>query len=249
VSAISFRASRARRSSAKSQQPRAGGGFQHEVGRGQSSRFGGGEAERDRRRELLEVLGFLGPARLRRQPFGKTREHPEHRGGRARARAHRAAEFAQEQHLRRLERLVSVFPYPRAFRVRAAERGLHGGTQGAGIEGAALAEQLREQGRGVNEARHLVGRGLGQEQRERSRGRRSGGGGRKHGEDLREQGRGNPAGRSLFSVRVHPLPATLFLSGMAQRSRSMKKARRGEPSVCSVNGDGRLAFAVVWRTD
>jgi len=44
-------------------------------------RLGGGEAERERRRELLQALGFLGAAGLRRQPFGQAREHGEHRRG------------------------------------------------------------------------------------------------------------------------------------------------------------------------
>ena len=162
------------------QQAGAGGGFEHQVGRGQHGRFGGDKAERDRRRELLEMLGFLGAAGLRRQPPGKAREHLEHRRGRAGAGAHRRAEFAQEQHLRRFERLVGVFPHPGAFGVGAAERGFHGRAQGAAVERAALPEQLREQGRGMDQARHLVGRGLRQEQREGGRGG-SGGGGGKHG--------------------------------------------------------------------
>ena len=80
---------------------------------------------------------------------------------RAGARAHGAAEFAQEQDLRRLERLVGVLPHPRPFRVGAAEGGLHGGSQRAAVERAALAEQLREQGRGMEKPRDLVGGGWG----------------------------------------------------------------------------------------
>ena len=48
------------------QQPGAGRWFQHEVGRGERGRFGCHETERNRRRELLEALGFLGPSRVRR---------------------------------------------------------------------------------------------------------------------------------------------------------------------------------------
>jgi hypothetical protein len=58
---------------------------------GQHCRLGSGEAEGDRRRELLQLFGFLGPARLRRQPPGKAGEHLDHGGRRARARAHGAA--------------------------------------------------------------------------------------------------------------------------------------------------------------
>ena len=170
VSAISFRASRAFASSAKiASKPGAGGRFEHDVGRGQRRRFGGDKAECDRRRELLQVLGFFRAAGLRRQPLGEPCQHLEHRRRRARARAHRRAEFAQEQDLRRFERLVGVLPHPGAFGVGAAECGLHRRAQGAAVEGAALPEQLREQCRGMKKARNLVGRGLRQEQRERGR--------------------------------------------------------------------------------
>jgi hypothetical protein len=46
------------------EQAGAGRGFEHEIGRGQLCRLGGDEAERQRRRELLEVLGFLRAACL-----------------------------------------------------------------------------------------------------------------------------------------------------------------------------------------
>ena len=42
------------------QQARAGGRFENEVGSRQCRCLGGDEAERDRRRELLEAFGFLG---------------------------------------------------------------------------------------------------------------------------------------------------------------------------------------------
>ena len=146
------------------QQAGAGRGFEDEIGRCQRGRFGGDKAERDRRRELLEMLGFLRAAGLRRQPRGEPRQHLEHRGGRAGTRAHRGAEFAQEHHLRRFQRLVGVLPHPGALGIGGAERGLHGRAQGAAVERAALSEQLREQGCGMNQARDLVGRGLRQKQ-------------------------------------------------------------------------------------
>ena len=208
------------------QEARAGGGFENEVGRGQCSRLGGDEAERDRRRELLELLGFLGPARLRRQPLGKPREHVEHRLTRARARAHGAAEFAQEQHLRRLERLVGVLPHPRPFRVGAAEGGLHRGTQRTAVERAALPEQLREQGRGMKKPRNLVGRGLRQEQREGCRGRR-GGCGRQHGRDLRERGVRRARPGALFLLPGSPVPGfPLPLGGRAPAWRAVARQDR-----------------------
>lgn len=63
------------------QQPGAGRRFQHEIGCRHCGCLGGGEAERDRRRKLLEVLGFLGAAGLRRQTAGKPRQHVQHRRG------------------------------------------------------------------------------------------------------------------------------------------------------------------------
>src|SRR5689334_19535751 len=51
--------------------------------------------------------------------------------------------------------------HPRPFRVGGAEGGFHGGAQCAAVERTALPEQLREQGRGVNKSRHLVGRAWG----------------------------------------------------------------------------------------
>ena len=134
------------------QQARAGRRLEDEVGRRQHRRFGGDEAERDRRRKLLELFGFLRTPGLRRQACGEPGQHLEHSGGRARACAHRRAELAQEQHLRRLEGLVGVLPHPRAFRIAAAEGRLHGRAQRAAVDGAALAEQLREQGGGVDQA-------------------------------------------------------------------------------------------------
>ena len=179
------------------QQARAGRRFEDEVGRRQHRRFGGGEAERYRRRELLQLFGFLGTPGLRRQPCGEPREHLEHGRGRTRARAHRRAELAQEQHLRRLEGLVGVLPYPRAFRVAAAEGRLHGRAQRAAVDRAPLAQELREQGSGMDQARHLVGRGLRQEQRKRRRGGRRGGGWDHH-EDVSESEVGRIRSGALF---------------------------------------------------
>jgi len=52
------------------QQAGAGRRFEGQVGRRQPCRFGGGEAERDRGRELLELFGFLRTPGLRRQACG-----------------------------------------------------------------------------------------------------------------------------------------------------------------------------------
>ena len=170
------------------------------------------------------MLGFFRAAGLRREPSGETGQHLDHRRGRARARAHRAAEFAQEQHLGGFEGFVGVLPHPRSFGVRAAEGGLHGGTQSTAIERAALTEQLREQCRGMKKPRNLVGRGLRQEQRERGRG-----GLRKaeHAGDLRRAGFGEPGQALSFSVRVSPASRLRFSSPPLSAERSNEKGPRG----------------------
>ena len=166
------------------QQAGAGRRFQNDVAGGQRSGLGGDKAECQRRRELLEVFGFLRAAGLRREPSGEAGQHFEHRRGRARARAHRAAEFAQEQDLGRFEGFVRVLPHPRPFGIGASERGLHRRPQRAAVEGTALPEQLRQQRRSMKKPRDLVGRGLRQEQRQGGRG----GCQAEHAGDLRERG-------------------------------------------------------------
>ncbi|MGH7113377.1 MAG: hypothetical protein ACREE9_02665 [Stellaceae bacterium] len=151
------------------EQPGAGGGFEHEVGCGHRGGFGGDKAERDWRRELLEALGFLRAPRLRWQPPAEAGQHLEHRCGGAGARAHRRAEFAQEQDLRGFERFVGVLPHPRPFGIGAAEGRLHRRAQGAAVERPALPQQLRQQRRGMKKPRDPVGRGLGQKQRQGGR--------------------------------------------------------------------------------
>ena len=197
----------------------AGRGFEHQVGRGQHCRFGCHEAERQRCRELLKLLGFLRAAGVGCNPAGEPRQHLEHRGGRPGPRPHRAAEFAQEQHLRRLGRVVGVLPQPGAFGVGAAERGLHGGTERPAVDRSALPEQLREQGRGVDQARHLVGCGLRQEQRQRGRGGRRGSGGEhgisgSEGWKFRRALSRHPSGSPLSG---HPLPLAAAGSAAAKK--------------------------------
>jgi hypothetical protein len=198
------------------QQAGAGGGFQHEIGGSQCGRYGGGETERDRRRELLELLGFFRTARLRGQPGAKPGQHVEHRRRRTRAGAHRAAKFAQEHDLRGFERLVGLLPHPGAVGVGAAEGGLHYGAQGTAVDRAALAEQLGEKCCGMDQTRNLVRRGLRQEQRERGRGW-CGRGDRKHG---------------ISGVRVESPARSLALSGFTlfrlPSSSSAAGARRNE---------------------
>ena len=92
-------------------------------------------AKADRRRELLEGLAFLRPARVRRE---ESRDLREHRKARSRtALAHGRPKFAQEQHLRRLAGLVGGFPIPGALGVRSAERRDHRDAKCFCIDGAA----------------------------------------------------------------------------------------------------------------
>ena len=143
------------------EQAGAGRGFENDVAGGQRCGLGDDKAECQRRRELLEVFGFLRAAGLRREPSGEAGQHFEHRRGRARARAHRAAEFAQEQDLGRFEGFVGVLPHPRPFGIGASEGGLHRRPQRAAVQGTPLPQHLREQCRGMKKPRDLVGRGLG----------------------------------------------------------------------------------------
>ena len=224
------------------QQAGAGRRFEHQVGWDQRGGLGCGEAERDRRRELLQVLGFLRAARLRRQPPGEADQHVEHRRGRAGARAHRRPEFAQEQHLRRFEGLIGVLPHPCPFGVGAAEGGFESGTQRAAVDGAALTEQLREQGCGMDQARHLVGRGLRQEQRKSGRGGRRGGCGVEHDGDLRERNAGEPGqALSLSPSGFTRSRLPLSLSAQSAAGPQIKRARIGGPQVreCEAGGYDR----------
>ena len=224
------------------QQSGAGRRFQNDVAGGQRSGLGGDKAECQRRRELLEVFGFLRAAGLRREPPGNAGQHLEHRHGRTGARTHRAAEFAQEQDLGRFEGLVGVFPHPRPFGIGAAERGLHRRPQRAAVEGTALPEQLRQQRRSMKKPRDLVGRGLRQKQRQRDRG----GCKAEHAGDLRERGSDEP-GQALSLLRpgFTRLPAALSLFALALGTAvpSNKKGPRG-------GGPGFGSFqaaAVEWR--
>jgi hypothetical protein len=140
------------------EQPSAGGGLQHQVTRRDRSGGAGREAERDRRRELLERHTLLGAARMRRRQRGQPRQHSEHPRRAAGAGAHGPPVPAQEQNLRRLAGLVGVLPYPGARRVGCAERRLHGGAQDGGIEGLAPLQRGQQQTGGVKDGGRPIGR-------------------------------------------------------------------------------------------
>ena len=102
-------------------------GLQHRVG------------ERQRRRELLIPELVVGALRLGGLEGRQGLKHAEHGRGAAGTgaglAAHGASVALQEQHQRRLGRLVGGLPEPCAVRVGGAEGGGHGIAQGAGIEG------------------------------------------------------------------------------------------------------------------
>ena len=134
----------------------AGRGFENEIaGR---DRGGGerGEAERQRRRELLEILTVLRPARMGRQKARDLGRRGQHAGGRSGLAQQRLAEFAQQQNRGDLAGFVGVFPVPGACCVGTAERLLHGRAQGDGVEALAALEGGKQQIRGGQNGRSGV---------------------------------------------------------------------------------------------
>ena len=171
---------------------------------------------------------------------GEAGQHLEHRRGRARARAHRAAEFAQEQDLGRFERLVGVLPHPRPFGIGAAEGGLHRRAQSAAVEGTALPQQLREQRRGMKKPRDLVGRGLRQEQRERGRG----GCEAEHAGDLRERGSDEARPGALSS----PSGFTRFRLSFSSRPRDSERCRIKKARAAAGQGSEVFSYWPMLRS-
>jgi hypothetical protein len=125
------------------------GRLQHEVGRS-DRRYGDRcEAERDRRRELLECLALLRATGVRRQQVRDSGEQRQHGGRRRCLCANSRAEFAQEQYRRHFARFISGLPVPCARRVGAAEGGLHGGSKHLRIHARAAFEMGKQDPRGV----------------------------------------------------------------------------------------------------
>lgn len=159
-----------------------GRGFEHTVGRGDR---GGGhcrQAKRDRGRELLEGLRFLGAAGMRRQQQGDSGQQRQAVGRGAGLTQQRLSVFADEQHRRRLARLVCGFPVPCAGRVGGAEGGLHRGAQRDCIDALAAFEMGKQQGRSVEDAGGDIG--FGSERERRGGGCRRGCGSHGHGGSL-----------------------------------------------------------------
>ena len=191
---------------------------------GQRGRLGGDKAERDRRRELLEA------ARIPRSAGSATASRSASRGAcRASLRANRRGRASPHRICAgtapgRLQRLVGVLPHPGALGVGAGKRRLHRRAQGAAIERPALAELMREQGGGMDEARHLVDRRLRLEQRESDRGGCRGLGNGRHARVLRESGAGRRNPRSSPGRR--PGEGSLSLvPGLTRRLRPFPSSR------------------------
>ena len=151
----------------------AGRGLQHEIVGDDRGRGGGGEAERDRRGELLKRLALFGTARVRRQQGRDLGQHGEQCRGRTRATAHAGSEPAQEQDRRRLASVVTRLPVPGAFGIGAAEDLAHGGAQRWRVDGPAKGEVIEERRSRGNKSHRRVGRSGHGGRRGREGGRRN----------------------------------------------------------------------------
>ena len=196
---------------------RAGRRLQHEIGVRDRGGRGGGEAERDRRRELLQRLALFGAARMGGKQCRDLRQHGEKRGRRARAPAHAAPELAQEQNRRRLASVIGGLPVPGAIGVGAAKGGGHSFAQGRGVDGLAARERIEEGMRRSHERRGNIGRVRRRIGRGRAGGRRDE---HIHGGDLGRAGWDEPAGRSLWARPAQTRPGRpLPLTGTRSRRR------------------------------
>ncbi len=189
------------------EQPGAGRGFQHPIGRRDRPRRRGREAKRDRRRELLERLALLGATRVGGEKARDLREHRQCGGRRPGFTEKRFAVFAEEQHRRRLAGVVGGFPIPGAGRIGGAEGRLHRGAQDSGVDAAATFEIGKEKPRGLGD-----GGGC---SRKRWRSRRRAAAeleGFVMKETSGERERAEPPGALSRPDRLKPVPADLSLS-------------------------------------
>ena len=233
-------------------------GFEHHVAGPDHRGLQRGVGERQRRRELLIPELLLGAPRLGGLERRQGLQHAQHGGGAARTGAglapHGAAVALEEQHQRRLGRLVGVLPEPGAVRVGGAEGPRHRLAQRAGIERPAGFED-RQQGAGRGQQRGGRGPGLGLwgESGFGDRGRGDGGG-RSRGRGRRrvgvEHGAGSDdegAGRRRARGSPPPLrPAC----GNALPQRSVRPARKPFPVLLGggARGGGQAARPVMVST-
>jgi hypothetical protein len=207
-----------------------GRGFQDKVAGADLGGPRGDGTKRDRRGELLELLGLLRAPGLARQARGQPRQHREQVGGCGCPGGHGRAELLEEQDLGNLDRIIGVLPHPGAFGVGGAEGLLHGATQEPGVEDPALLEQAGEDGPCMKKPRHLV-RGLGGKEGKRRplAGRASGG---RHRGSPRA-GNGRPTGARSLSV-----PPGFARS---RPSLSLSRSSRAPPARLAARPPGRSA--------
>ena len=193
------------------EQAGAGRRLEHPVGRGDGGGVGGDQAERDRRRELLERLAFRRTPRMRRQQAADLRQRREPRRRSSGFAEKRMSVFAQEQDGRGLAGVIGRLPVPGAGGVGGAEGGFHRRSQGGGVNALAAFEMRQELAGGREDGGG--GFGIGAERKRRGGDRRRGCGHQGHGETSRRAGVGKPARRSLSRPhRLEPVPAALSLS-------------------------------------
>ncbi len=201
------------------------GGLQRRVGQGQRSR------------ELLILELLLRAPGLRGFERRQGLQHPQHGGGTAGAcaglAAHGAAVALEEEHQRRLGRLIGVLPEPGAVRVGGAEGGGHDVAQRACIQRpASLQDGQQGAGRGQQGGGSrpgLRGRGFG------DRG------------DGNGSGRARGRGRRRVSVEHERAPMTGVQEGPQGHGaghypprRSVRPAPRPPPVLLAAERDGAI---------
>jgi hypothetical protein len=190
------------------EQPGPGRWFKDTVGRRDRCRGTDCQAERERRRELLERLALPGAPRVGREQVRHLRQHLQQRGGRCGARGHRGTEPAQEQDGRRLTGVVGALPVPGALRVAAAEGLLHRSPEPGGIDAMAAFEIGKQQLRSLEQG-GCMSESFGRASAGRGNGCRDSGG-RRH--DEASGGEGNGRSRGSLSRSRPARPSGLFLS-------------------------------------
>ncbi|CEG10271.1 hypothetical protein BN961_03709 [Afipia felis] len=181
------------------EQAGAGRWFEHAIGGCDGGRSDRGQAERDRRRELLEGLRLLGAARVGGQ---KSRDLAEQRNRRSRRPGFaqkRLSVFAEHEDGCGFAGVIGVLPVPGAGSIGRAEGGLHGGAQDRGVDAlAALDVRKEEKCRGMDGG--SVGRLIGGGRQRRRKGVSI------HGRRPRESGAGKPAGALSRTGRAQTRP-------------------------------------------
>ncbi len=112
----------------------SGRGFERKLAGRQLSRNRHQKSKPERRRKLLELVAFFGPARVRGQERRKLLDHRQGAGAAASLFQDAGALFAQEQDGGRFGGFVGVFPDPCAILVARLESGCHRLTQQMGIK-------------------------------------------------------------------------------------------------------------------